>query len=82
MIGITVMELFSVWFKSLNITGSSAKKAGTYLLVRWRLFCGIFGFTALGGWILVEAGKAWFILVLTMLGMLQLAIASVNRQRP
>lgn len=45
-------------------------------------FFGIFGFPALGGWILVEAGKAWFILVLTMLGTLQLAVALVNRQRP
>ncbi len=44
-------------------------------------FVGIFGFPAIGGWILVGAGKAWFILTLAALALLELATALLGRRR-
>lgn len=38
-------------------------------------FVGIFGFPAFGGWILVEAGKSWFILLVAVIAGLELAVA-------
>ncbi len=40
-------------------------------------FIGIFGFPALGGWVLVEAGKAWFIALAAVIASLELAVAVV-----
>lgn len=42
-------------------------------------FIGIFGFPALGGWLLVVAGKSTFIWALAALAMLELAVATVDR---
>lgn len=44
-------------------------------------FIGIFGFPALGGWLLVVAGKSTFIWALAALAMLELAVGTVGRRR-
>jgi MFS family permease len=44
-------------------------------------FVGIFGFPVIGGWILVGAGKVWFILALAAIASLELAAAWVGRRR-
>jgi MFS family permease len=41
-------------------------------------FVGIFGFPVIGGWILVGAGKAWFVVALAALASLELAAARVG----
>lgn len=41
-------------------------------------FVGIFGFPAFGGWILVAAGKVWFILALALLVLLELAAGAMR----
>ncbi|CAM3762012.1 MFS transporter [Rouxiella silvae] len=38
-------------------------------------FIGIFGFPAIGGWILVELGKFWFISALAVIALMELAVA-------
>ncbi|MCS4229416.1 putative MFS family arabinose efflux permease [Stenotrophomonas maltophilia] len=43
-------------------------------------FIGIFGFPALGGWLLVAAGTSTFIWALAALAMLELAVATVGRR--
>lgn len=44
-------------------------------------FIGIFGFPALGGWLLVVAGKSTFIWALAALAVLELAVGTVGRRR-
>ncbi|MCP2231366.1 MULTISPECIES: MFS transporter [Erwinia] len=43
-------------------------------------FIGIFGFPLFGGWLLVEAGKVWFITALALIALLELAAALMGRQ--
>ena len=46
-------------------------------------FIGIFGFPAFGGWVLVAAGKVWFVLVLALFALLELAVGALRgRVRP
>lgn len=42
-------------------------------------FVGIFGFPALGGWLLVMAGKSWFVWSLVLLATLELLVAVVRK---
>lgn len=42
-------------------------------------FVGIFGFPAFGGWLLVTAGKTWFIWALVALAALELAVAVARK---
>jgi MFS family permease len=44
-------------------------------------FVGIFGFPVIGGWILVGAGKEWFILALAAIASLELAVARVGSMK-
>jgi MFS family permease len=44
-------------------------------------FVGIFGFPVIGGWILVGAGKAWFILALAAIASLELVAARSGGRR-
>ncbi|QGR09387.1 MFS transporter [Pantoea phytobeneficialis] len=44
-------------------------------------FVGIFGFPALGGWLLVVAGKTWLIGSLVILAMIELGVGVIRRPR-
>lgn len=42
-------------------------------------FIGIFGFPMLGGWLIVTSGIAWFLMVVLMLALMELALAVLRR---
>ena len=62
---------------AVNVSPEQDRHAAlTWFVVSY--FIGIFGFPAIGGWLLVTAGKAAFVCVLVALATLELAAATVR----
>jgi len=73
-----VYPLIQTW--AINDSATEDRHAAlTWFVVAY--FIGIFGFPAIGGWILVAAGKSWFIVVLAAIASLELWVALLGRQR-
>jgi predicted MFS family arabinose efflux permease len=73
-----VYPLIQTW--AINDSAIEDRHAAlTWFVVAY--FVGIFGFPVIGGWILVAAGKSWFIVVLAAIASLELWVALLGRQR-